>query len=82
MGLQDDLERYREVGEERREDLAEFIQYGDLGGSRPDSVRIPIKIVDLPGFEYDQRDQGGVGDRKSTRLNSSHEFVSRMPSSA
>ncbi|PSQ66993.1 MAG: hypothetical protein BRD24_01735 [Halobacteriales archaeon SW_9_67_24] len=46
MGLQDDLERYREV---------------DLGGSRPDSVRIPIKIVDLPGFEYDQRDQGGVG---------------------
>ncbi|EMA45781.1 YeaH/YhbH family protein [Halococcus saccharolyticus] len=61
MGLQDDLERYQEVGEERREDLAEFIQYGDLGGSRPDSVRIPIKIVDLPGFEYDQRDQGGVG---------------------
>ena len=61
MGLQDDLERYREVGEERREDLAEFIQYSDLGGSRPDSVRIPIKIVDLPGFEYDQRDQGGVG---------------------
>ena len=31
-------------------------------------------------------DQGGTlligGDRKSTRLNSSHEFVSRMPSSA
>ena len=24
----------------------------------------------------------GTGDRKSTRLNSSHEFVSRMPSSA
>ena len=24
----------------------------------------------------------GVEDRKSTRLNSSHEFVSRMPSSA
>ena len=24
----------------------------------------------------------GLGDRKSTRLNSSHEFVSRMPSSA
>lgn len=61
MGLRDDLERYREVGEERREDLAEFIQYGDLGGSRPDSVRIPVKIIDLPGFEYDRRDQGGVG---------------------
>ena len=59
MGLRDDLERYREVGEERRQDLAEFIQYGDLGGSRPDSVRIPVKIVDLPGFEYDRRDAGG-----------------------
>jgi uncharacterized sporulation protein YeaH/YhbH (DUF444 family) len=61
MGLRDDLERYREVGEERRQDLAEFIQYGDLGQSRDDEVRIPIKIVDLPSFEYDQRDKGGVG---------------------
>ena len=26
--------------------------------------------------------KGAAGDRKSTRLNSSHEFVSRMPSSA
>ncbi|WP_018259227.1 YeaH/YhbH family protein [Halomicrobium katesii] len=61
MGLRDDLERYREVGEQRRQDLAEFIQYGDLGQSRQDSVQIPIKIVDLPEFEYDQRDMGGVG---------------------
>jgi uncharacterized sporulation protein YeaH/YhbH (DUF444 family) len=61
MGLKEDLERYREVGEQRRQDLAEFIQYGDLGGSRPDTVRVPIKIVDLPAFEYDQRDMGGVG---------------------
>jgi hypothetical protein len=61
MGLRDDVERYREVGEKRRQDLAEFIQYGDMGQSRPDSVRIPIKIVDLPEFEYDQRDMGGVG---------------------
>ena len=61
MGLRDDLDRYRDVGEERRQDLAEFIQYGDLGGSRPDSVRVPVKIIDLPGFEYDQRDAGGVG---------------------
>jgi len=61
MGLRDDLERYREVGEKRRQDLAEFIQYGDLGQSRPDEVRIPIKIVDLPEFAYDQRDMGGVG---------------------
>ncbi|WP_254535035.1 YeaH/YhbH family protein [Halomarina litorea] len=61
MGLRDDLERYREVGEERRQDLSEFIQYGDLGRSLPDEVKIPIKIVDLPAFEYDVRDKGGVG---------------------
>jgi uncharacterized sporulation protein YeaH/YhbH (DUF444 family) len=61
MGLREDLERFREVGEARRQDLSEFIQYGDLGSSRGDDIQIPIKIVDLPGFEYDQRDQGGVG---------------------
>jgi uncharacterized sporulation protein YeaH/YhbH (DUF444 family) len=61
MGLRDDIERYREVGESRRQDLAEFIQYGDLGGSRGDQIRIPIKIIDLPEFAYDQRDMGGVG---------------------
>ncbi len=61
MGLKDDLERYREVGERRRQDLSEFIQYGDLGESLPDQVNVPIKIVDLPEFAYDQRDQGGVG---------------------
>jgi uncharacterized sporulation protein YeaH/YhbH (DUF444 family) len=61
MGLRDDLERYREVGEQRRQDLADFIKYGDLGNSRADEVRIPIKIVDLPEFEYSQRDMGGVG---------------------
>ena len=61
MGLKDDLERYREVGERRRQDLSEFIQYGDLGQSRPDAVRIPIKIVDLPEFAYAQQDMGGVG---------------------
>ena len=61
MGLKDDLERYREVGEERRQDLAEFIQYGDLGRSRADEIRIPIKIIDLPEFAYDQLDMGGVG---------------------
>ena len=32
--------------------------------------------------EVDDRDGAKAADRKSTRLNSSHEFVSRMPSSA
>jgi hypothetical protein len=61
MGLKEDLDRYREVGEQRRQDLSEFIQYGDLGQSLPGEIRIPIKIVDLPAFEYDKRDMGGVG---------------------
>ncbi|MFC6904188.1 YeaH/YhbH family protein [Halalkalicoccus tibetensis] len=59
MGLRDDLERYREVGEQRRQDLAEFIQYGDLG--QGDDIHVPVKIVSLPEFAYDQLDQGGVG---------------------
>ena len=33
-------------------------------------------------FEYGFENQHCRQDRKSTRLNSSHEFVSRMPSSA
>jgi hypothetical protein len=61
MGLRDDLERFREVGEQRREDLKEFISYGDLGGSGPNSINVPIKVVDLPEFAYDPRDKGGVG---------------------
>jgi len=61
MGLKDDLERFREVGEERRQDLAEFISRGDLAPSGQDRIRIPVKIVDLPAFEYDRLDRGGVG---------------------
>jgi hypothetical protein len=58
MGLKDDLERYREVGEARREDLSEFIKHGNLGGG---DIKIPIKIISLPEFQYNQWDQGGVG---------------------
>jgi len=61
VGLTDDRERFREVGEQRREDLSEFISHGDLGRSGPDQVKIPVKIVDLPEFEYDKREAGGVG---------------------
>ncbi|MFB6072364.1 MAG: YeaH/YhbH family protein [Halobacterium sp.] len=61
MGLRADVERFREVGEQRRQDLAEFIEYGDLRGSDPDAVRVPVKVVDLPEFQYDRRDRGGVG---------------------
>lgn len=59
MGLKDDLDRYREVGEDNRQDLSEFIEYGDLAGGR--NIRVPVKIVSLPEFVYDQNDMGGVG---------------------
>ncbi|RAW46074.1 hypothetical protein DQW50_06285 [Halorubrum sp. 48-1-W] len=65
MGLSSDLERFREVGEARREDLTDFIRHGDLGGSDPDRVEIPIKIVELPSFEYDRREAGGVGQAEN-----------------
>ena len=56
----------------------------------------PILIKGLKRLEYRGYDSAGIAlvgsamnvvkckgkDRKSTRLNSSHEFVSRMPSSA
>lgn len=61
MGLRDDLERFRQVGEDRRQDLADFIRTGDMGASGEGTIRIPIKIVELPEFRYDRRDRGGVG---------------------
>ena len=60
MGLKDDLERYKEVGEERRQDLSEFIKHGELNTPSGD-IRVPIKIISLPEFQYNQWDQGGVG---------------------
>ncbi|MFB6126475.1 MAG: YeaH/YhbH family protein [Halolamina sp.] len=59
MGLRDDLERFREIGDQRRQDLSEFIRTGDLRAG--EDIRVPVKIVDLPEFEYDQREMGGVG---------------------
>lgn len=38
-------------------DLQDFIKHGQLG----QNIKIPIKIIDLPSFEYDQRQMGGVG---------------------
>lgn len=38
-------------------DLEDFIKHGQLG----QDIKIPIKIIDLPSFEYDQRHKGGVG---------------------
>ena len=52
---------------------------------RGEDVHIPKRDISEPVFGHGQggkREMVHPGDRKSTRLNSSHEFVSRMPSSA
>ena len=41
-----------------------------------------VLLIDLDGQANLTESLGFSADRKSTRLNSSHEFVSRMPSSA
>ena len=58
MGIVDDVNRFKEIGEENREDLTEFIKHGDLSTG---DIKIPIKQVELPEFEHDPIDQGGVG---------------------
>ena len=86
-----DIEHARAWGEklgvDRHEELVETLQRGN-----PDKAelghwasRYALRLLESAGIEivYDgeqqrQRDR----DRKSTRLNSSHEVPSRMPSSA
>ncbi len=58
MGLREDLKRFGKVGEEERQDLEEFIKYGEMESNE---IKIPIKIIDLPEFEYDKYSMGGVG---------------------
>ena len=45
-------------------------------------ARDEIFVIEVPGMHSGRTAVDASGDRKSTRLNSSHEFVSRMPSSA
>lgn len=52
-----DVRRFRQIGEGHRMDLKDFIKHGQLG----QNIQVPIKIIDLPNFEYDQRQQGGIG---------------------
>lgn len=61
MGLQSDVERFQDIGEEKRQDLEEFIQRGELPR---DDIKVPIKIISLPEFEYDHYSQGGVAQGK------------------
>lgn len=61
MGLREDLDRFKKIGEEERQDLEEFVNYGNISSSSSESINIPVKIVELPEFEYDQYSMGGVG---------------------
>ncbi|MDY6770779.1 MAG: DUF444 family protein [Candidatus Nanohaloarchaea archaeon] len=58
-----DRDRFMEIGEEEREDLADWIQYGDMSDMIPedDYASVPIKVAELPEFAYDQSDEPRVG---------------------
>ena len=58
--------------------------YGDLSGLNKDDARKKWgeEQVHIWRRSYDVSPPGGERDRKSTRLNSSHRSLSRMPSSA
>jgi uncharacterized sporulation protein YeaH/YhbH (DUF444 family) len=58
MGITDDKARFDEIGEDKRQDLADYIKHGDLS---TDKIKIPIKVVELPEFLYDPVDMGGIG---------------------
>lgn len=60
MGLRDDTERYSRIGEEERQDLIDFIKYGDMSQSDENSINLEIKIVELPEFQFDEVEQGGL----------------------
>ena len=62
-----------EVAGEKRVDVG--LRAGQI------ATTVVVSGETLPEVETTANTLGG-GDRKSTRLNSSHEFVSRMPSSA
>jgi len=60
MGLKDHIRRFEEVGEEYRQDLQDFIREGEFEPSTEETIKIPVKIVDLPEIAYDPIDKGGV----------------------
>ena len=54
----------------------------DVLGANRDLAGAEVELVDLERREKRLKAALAQVDRKSTRMNSSHEFVSRMPSSA
>ena len=69
----------------------EIVPYNKFPHNDPSIIGVilsgsPFSVYDESAFKVDLSDIRGkypiLGDRKSTRLNSSHSAVSRMPSSA
>ena len=75
------------VGARRELRIERLVAAGDAL-ARDDDGRVVFVDSALPGetieaeFVEVKRDFARARDRKSTRLNSSHEWISRMPSSA
>ena len=65
-------------------DFAEHVRMLDALGVATREVRLPEDLVGLDGLILPGGESTAMRtlDRKSTRLNSSHEWISRMPSSA
>ena len=73
--------RVKDLQEAELAQLREFIEAnykieGDLRREIAGDIRRKVEIQSYQGIRHRK------GDRKSTRLNSSHEWISRMPSSA
>src|SRR3546814_1246384 len=76
----DERDLLRCIRRSNRQTPEQDCQTCDKSEACPDTSRIPGDLQNKSGGK--QRSKREAGDRKSTRLNSSHQCASRMPSSA
>ena len=67
-----------ELSEQIKSDLPSAMKSGEA--TKVSTLRLVLSS--MHNLEIEKRKKGKEGDRKSTRLNSSHIPLSRMPSSA
>jgi uncharacterized sporulation protein YeaH/YhbH (DUF444 family) len=63
LNIEQDHLRFRQIVRGRiKQDLKKYIAAGELIGKQgKDYVSIPVPRIDLPGFRFERRQQGGVG---------------------